>query len=60
MPTGAWLTTNEVAALLRVQPETVRRWRDTGRLPAIAVGPRRLARYAAEDVEKLLTEGAAR
>jgi excisionase family DNA binding protein len=47
---GKYLTTQEVADLLRTSPETVRFWRHVGKGPiGFKVGRRVL--YAAEDVE---------
>lgn len=54
---GEYLTTNEVAALLRTSPETVRFWRHVGgdRGPkSFKVGRRVL--YAREDVETFIAE----
>jgi excisionase family DNA binding protein len=50
---GDYLTTGEVATLLRTPPETVRYWRHVGKGPkAFKVGRRVL--YAAEDVEAFI------
>lgn len=52
-----YMTTNEVADLLRTSPETIRFWRHTGKGPkSFKVGRRVL--YAVEDVEAYV--GAAR
>lgn len=51
---GQFLTTEEVAELLRTSPETVRYWRHVGKGPeAFKVGRRVL--YALEDVERFIT-----
>jgi excisionase family DNA binding protein len=47
------LTVEEVAELVRVHPETVRRWTRSGRLPSVRVGLRRLVRRT--DLDELLT-----
>ncbi|HZI97086.1 MAG TPA: helix-turn-helix domain-containing protein [Actinomycetales bacterium] len=50
-----YLTTEEVATLLRVPPETARYWRHVGKGPvSFKVGRRVL--YAAEDVEAFIAE----
>lgn len=47
---GKYLTTEEVAELLRTSPESVRYWAHAGRGPkSFKVGRRRL--YAVEDVD---------
>ena len=51
--TPRYMTTQEVADLLRTSPETVRYWHHVGKGPrSIKVGRRRL--YAAEDVDAFL------
>jgi excisionase family DNA binding protein len=48
--TNATLSVDELAARWRVTPMTLRRWRKSGRLTAIQVGPRRLV-FRVSDVE---------
>jgi excisionase family DNA binding protein len=49
-----WLTLPEAASYGRVSLRTIRRWRDTGRLPVFEISPRRvLVRVA--DLEALIT-----
>jgi predicted DNA-binding transcriptional regulator AlpA len=53
-----YLTTNEVAAILRTSPETVRWWRHIGSGPkSFKIGRRVL--YAAADVEAFIAEARA-
>lgn len=53
MSATRYMTTDEVADLLRTSPETVRYWRHVGKGPeSIKVGRRRL--YAVEDIEAFL------
>lgn len=48
------LTPREVAAMFRVDPKTVTRWAQAGKLPSVrTLGGHR--RYRAADVEALLT-----
>lgn len=55
MTATKYLTTEEVATLLRTSPETVRWWRHEKKGPAsFKVGRRVL--YAAEDVEAFIAE----
>ena len=49
------LTVAEVAAALRLNPQTVRNWIDQGSLPALRVGRR--VRIRRSDFERLLEEG---
>lgn len=50
-----YLTTQEVAMLLRTSPETVRYWHHVGKGPrSLKVGRKRL--YAAEDIDAFLAE----
>ena len=51
------LTIAEVAAWLKVHPNTVRRWSQRGLIKAYRVGPRRDRRFDRTDVEKLLNSG---
>lgn len=54
-----YLTTEEVAELLRTTPETCRYWRHIGKGPAsFKVGRRVL--YAADDVEAFIAKARAR
>jgi excisionase family DNA binding protein len=48
-----FLTVNEVAQTLKLNPQTVRNWIDAGTLPAVRIG-RRVRR---EDFERLVNEG---
>lgn len=51
-----FMTTSEVAELLRVPAETVRYWRHVGKGPkSFKIGGRRVL-YAREDVESFITE----
>lgn len=46
------LTADEVAEMLRVHPNTVRKWATSGRIPSIDM-PGRLLRFRREDVERI-------
>jgi excisionase family DNA binding protein len=59
MTLSALLTDRDVAALLLVQPDTVRRWAAAGQLPSVRLGGR-LLRFRAEDVERWIDEYAHR
>jgi excisionase family DNA binding protein len=48
------LTVREVAAMLNIHVNTVRRWDDLGVLKAIRIGPRGDRRFRREDVDALL------
>jgi predicted site-specific integrase-resolvase len=58
------LTPAEVAALFRVDPKTVTRWHQSGRMDAAGIGVRRTPggtrRYVAADVRRYLAEGGGR
>ena len=55
-PTEQLLTPREVAALFRVDPKTVTRWAQEGKLSALrTLGGHR--RYRADEVYALLAEG---
>lgn len=51
METKEYLTLNEVAELLSVNPETVRRWSNDGSIPAAKVGG--IWRYRKVDIDRL-------
>ncbi len=51
------LTVGDVAALLHVHTNTVRRWEDQGLIQAWRVGPRHDRRFLRSDVERLLESG---
>ncbi len=48
------LTTSEVAAILNVHINTVRRWSNQGTLKAYQLGPRGDRRFRREDIEEFL------
>jgi excisionase family DNA binding protein len=57
-PMTAYLTTEEVAELLRTTPETVRYWRHVGKGPkSFKIGRRVL--YANEDVDSFIADARA-
>ncbi len=47
------LATRDVARLLNVHPNTVRRWANDGTLKAYRVGSRRDRRFRREDIESI-------
>ncbi len=51
-----FLTVSEVADLLNIHPNTVRRWAQQGLLKAWRIGPRRDRRFQRTDVLNLLSE----
>jgi excisionase family DNA binding protein len=51
-----YLTVNEVAAALKLNPQTVRNWITDGRLPALRVGQRRV-RIRRPDLDAFLSQG---
>ncbi len=51
-----FLTVAEVAALLKLNQQTVRNWIDQGSLPALKVGRR--VRIRRSDLERVLEDGA--
>lgn len=48
------LTSREVAALLRVPEQTVRKWRSRGKMPFEAIRINKTVRYDARDIEEWL------
>ena len=44
------LTVNEVAFILNIHPNTVRRWEKKGLLESYGIGPRRSVRFKREDM----------
>ncbi len=50
------LTTHEVAQLLHVHPNTVRKWSNNGALRAYRVGSRRDRRFEPDEVERFLRD----
>lgn len=49
-------TVNEVAKLLKLNPQTVRNWIDRGDLPAVRVGARRV-RIRASELDRFIEQG---
>ncbi len=50
------LRIKEAAEMLGVNPETLRRWDNEGRLKAVRFGKRRDRRYVYEDLQKFIAE----
>lgn len=48
------LRIREAAELLGMNPETLRRWDNDGRLKAIRIGKRKDRRYRLEDIQKVI------
>jgi len=44
------LTVKEVASILNIHPNTVRRWEKRGLLESYGIGPRRSVRFKREDM----------
>jgi excisionase family DNA binding protein len=44
----------EAAEMLGVNPETLRRWDNEGRLKAVRLGKRKDRRYKEEDIKKII------
>ncbi len=53
---GNLLTIREVAQLLHVHPNTLRRWSDTGIIRAYRITQRGDRRFTRQDVERYLSE----
>jgi len=54
---GGMLTVGEVAQLLYVHSNTLRRWTEKGMIKAYRIGPRGDRRFRPEDIAVLLPEG---
>lgn len=50
------LRIKEAAEILGVNPETLRRWDNEGRLKAVRIGKRQDRRYKIEDIKKIIEE----
>lgn len=48
------LTLNEACAILKVHPNTLRKWDAKGILPAIRIGAKRVRRYKKESILRML------
>ena len=51
------MTVTEVAAWLKVHPNTIRRWAQRGLINSYRIGSRRDRRFARTEVEQLLLSG---
>jgi len=50
------LTTREVAGLLHIHPNTLRRWSEQGRIIAYRITPRGDRRFKKSDIERFIDE----
>jgi len=50
------LRIKEAAEMLGINPETLRRWDNQGRLQAIRIGKRKDRRYKLEDLQKVINQ----
>jgi excisionase family DNA binding protein len=53
---GSMLTLREVAELLHVHPNTLRRWSNDGRIKAYRITPRGDRRFKREEIARFLAE----
>jgi excisionase family DNA binding protein len=51
---GSLLTISEVAQILNVHPNTLRRWSDSGKINALRLTPRGDRRYRSKDITTFL------
>lgn len=49
-----WLTFDEVAEMLNVHPDTIKRWRKLGVIKAYRTGPRGKQRYSRDEIATFL------
>ncbi len=54
--TDNMLTVRQVAHLLHIHPNTLKRWTDKGRLRAFRIAPRGDRRFKQQDIARFLTE----
>ena len=54
--TGNMLTVKEVARLLHIHPNTLRRWSNSGRIRAYRITPRGDRRFRREEITRFLAE----
>ena len=52
----AMLTVSEVAQILHIHPNTLRRWSNEGRLSAFRITPRGDRRFKKQEVDRFLSE----
>ena len=52
----AMLTVSEVAQLLHIHPNTLRRWSNEGRLNAFRITPRGDRRFKKQEVDRFLSQ----
>jgi excisionase family DNA binding protein len=50
------LRIKEAAEMLGINPETLRRWDNQGRLQAVRIGKRKDRRYKLEDLQKVIDQ----
>jgi len=50
------LRIKEAAEMLGINPETLRRWDNQGRLQAVRIGKRKDRRYKLEDLRKIINQ----
>jgi excisionase family DNA binding protein len=57
-PAMRLLTCSEIASILKIHPNTVRRWSDSGALPTFRLGNRNDRRFRLSDVNRLMSHRA--
>ena len=53
---GKMLTTTDVAEIMHVHPNTVRRWHEQGRIVAYRISTRGDRRFWQSDIDRFITE----